>query len=1665
MSRQRLVSVLLVIALAIVALGDDSADSPRAKVSYDEQIRPVFQANCQGCHQRAKASGEYVMTAFDRLLKGGESETSAISPGEPDNSYLIELITPTDGEAEMPQGKPPLAESEIDLIRRWIAEGAVDDSPATVGQRYDKDHPPVYTRPPVITSLDYSPDGSLLAVAGFHEVLLLEGDGSQPVARLVGMSERIEAVRFSPDGARLLVTGGLPARMGEVQVWDVNRRALLLSLPVTSDTVYGGSWSPDGKQIALGCADSAVRAIDAATGREVVYMAAHDDLVRDTVFSTDGKSVLSVSRDQTVKMTDVGTQRFLGNVTTHTPGILRGGISAIERHPQRDEVLVGGADGTPKLFKMAVAAAPAGGGNPNQIRHYGQMPGRVFDVSFQPDGGNVFAGSSLDGKGQVRAYETDSGKQTWSLDVPASGIYAITCSADGKTVATGGTDGWIRLIDAATGALQTKFLPVQISEDSGASTGQVAAQGAVPQPAEQQAPSSLSEDSQVVALAVDPQRVEVASPVDYVQLLLTARLSDDRQVDVTRSARWSVEGDVGTVSSAGVFRPRRNGTGRIVAQFEALRVEQPVQVTGLDARFQPDFIHDVNPILSRLGCNAGTCHGAAKGKNGFKLSLRGYDALLDVRSLTDDLASRRVSVASPVDSLILLKATASVPHQGGQVIRQSDDYYPVIRAWIASGAKLDRSTPRVAKIEIRPIDPVLQDIGQTQQMRVIATYGDGASRDVTHEAFIGSGNTEVATARPSGVLTAVRRGEAPVLARYEGAYAATTMTVMGDRTGFAWEQPETWGRIDALVAGKWERMKIRPSGLCSDVEYVRRVHLDLTGLPPTADDVRDFIRDTRDTRTKRYELIDELIGSDDYVDYWTNKWADLLQVNRKYLGKEGAATFRQWIRDEVAANTPYDEFAHKILTATGSNRENPAASYFKILRDPPETMENTTQLFLAVRFNCNKCHDHPFERWTQDQYYQTAAFFARLELQPDPAAGDKKIGGTAVEGAKPQYEIVADKPQGEVVHDRTKAVTPPRFPFECGVRAPAGATRRQQLAAWVTAPDNPYFARSYVNRLWGYLLGVGIIEPLDDIRAGNPPTNPELLAYLAGELIDSDFDVRHVIRLICQSRTYQLSLETNAWNTDDKINYSHAVARRLPAEVLYDAIHRVTGTVSRIPGVPVGTRAAALPDAGVELSDGFLASLGRPARESACECERSSGLQLGSVMSLISGPTVGQALADPGNALAKLATSEMNDAQLIDKIFMRTLSRPATQAEIDTAMESLRELPQEHARLLARLNEHEQQLAAKTAEQEKLRREAIDTAQSELADYEQKIAAREAELDRKHQEQIARAEAAVKQQEQQLPERLAAWEKAVKQPTAWAVLDPVDLSSTSQTQLAKKADLSVVASGPNGKATYTFVARTELQNITGVKLEVLADDRLPSKGPGRAPNGNFVLTEFRLEWAPDDEPNKKTPVAFGSAQADFSQDKYAVKTAIDGKKTDRENGWATSPKTGENRTGVFEARQNFGSSPGILTFYLDQVYQDGQHTIGRFRISVTTSPQPLTLDGLSKNIANILAVPTDRRTDPQKAELAKYYRGVDSEFQKLKRAFVEARQPRPVDPKLQQLHHTLAEVRKPLPVDPKLAELRGDGEMSARQLAGARLTFAQDLAWALINSPAFLFNH
>ncbi|MDE2681829.1 MAG: DUF1553 domain-containing protein, partial [Verrucomicrobiota bacterium] len=667
---------------------------------------------------------------------------------------------------------------------------------------------------------------------------------------------------------------------------------------------------------------------------------------------------------------------------------------------------------------------------------------------------------------------------------------------------------------------------------------------------------------------------------------------------------------------------------------------------------------------------------------------------------------------------------------------------------------------------------------------------------------------------------------------------------------------------------------------------------------------------------------------------------------------------------------------------------------------------------------------------------------------------------------KPLFEEIFDKPNGDIKHDRTGAVTAPKFPFKAKYAKQEKATRRQELAAWITSPDNRYFARSYVNRLWGYLLGVGIIEPLDDIRAGNPASNPELLDWLTAEFIKSKFNVQHVVKLICKSRTYQLSIATNSWNEDDGINYSHALPRRLPAEVLYDAIYFTTGTKTKIPGVPAGTRAAALPDAGVKLPDGFLGTLGRPARESACECERINGLQLGPVMALITGPTVDAALTAPDNAIAKLVKDQPDDAQLVNVLYLRILNRPARKAEIAKAMALLDSIEPEHRALLKEMAAYEKELEPVTQKRETARQVNLDEAKAKLAVYEKEIAPREKKLNDEQNARVAAAEKALKEHQTKLDKQYTVWLANPASKTIWETLEFSELKSKIGTTLANEKDGVVFASGKLGKDTFSLTTETTAKGLTGLRLEALTDKRLPKGGPGRAPNdGNFVLTELELFWAPKDKPNERKPLKLEKAKADFSQAAFAVATAIDGKLAGNANGWGIAPQMNKPHTASFEIKAAPKlDGPILLTVEMKQEYMGNNWQLGKFRWSITRNKKPVDF-GHPKNIADLLALAADKRDAKQKKTLKDYYNKQDAQLQNLTNAVVAAKKPRPIDPKLKEHQAVITRAQAPLLIDPKLAELNRAVGLSTKQLPNKRLIGAQDIAWALINSPAFLFNH
>ncbi len=676
-----------------------------------------------------------------------------------------------------------------------------------------------------------------------------------------------------------------------------------------------------------------------------------------------------------------------------------------------------------------------------------------------------------------------------------------------------------------------------------------------------------------------------------------------------------------------------------------------ISVAGYGAETRVSFVKDVMPILNKVGCTSGTCHGSAKGKNGFKLSLRGYDPESDYRSLIHDLSGRRFNRTDPARSLMILKPAMQLPHGGGLRFEPGSDYYNTVLRWISEGAQYgDPVAGQVTKLEVIPPEFVFNKPGTEQQLKVTAHYADGSTREVSKETIYSSNTPIIAEINDTGVIKTQRKGEAAMLVRYEGKLAVVNVTVLDEKPGFAWKPMPENNYVDRFINAKLERVRVLPSDLTTDAEFLRRVSYDLIGLPPTVEETRAFIADKTENRAKRSRMIDKLMARSEFVDHWSVKWGDLLQVSRTRLGDKGMWAFREWIREAIANNKPYDQMVRELLTARGSTFQNPPANYFRFTRDPKVEMETTTQLFLGVRMVCAQCHDHPFEQWTQNQYFQLSAFFGGVGIK---------------EGMDSNEEIVYEKRENtEIKHPKSGRVVPAKFLFDVDKFTPQPDDLRDSLADWLTAPRNPLFGKSMANRMWSYFFGRGIIEPVDDIRASNPPSNLPLLEALSKDFVEHQFDLRQLIRTIVNSRTYQLAYKPTEWNADDEINFSHMQPRRLSAEELFDGIYLATGSKPFFRDVPRDFKAEQFPDPLVGLG-GFLDLFGRPERQTSCECERRSDVSLVQALNLVNGSTIADAVADENGRVARLMVAGATDRQIVEELYLAALNRLPEPREID----------------------------------------------------------------------------------------------------------------------------------------------------------------------------------------------------------------------------------------------------------------------------------------------------------------------------------------------------------------------------------------------------------------
>ncbi len=687
-------------------------------------------------------------------------------------------------------------------------------------------------------------------------------------------------------------------------------------------------------------------------------------------------------------------------------------------------------------------------------------------------------------------------------------------------------------------------------------------------------------------------------------------------------------------------------------------------LAGTAAAQEVSFRNDVMAVLSRGGCNAGACHGNQNGKGGFKLSLRGQDPAADFATLTRDTLARRTDSHRPAESLLLLKATAAVPHEGGKRFGRDTLQYALLKRWIATGTPADGPhTPRLKSLTVTPSEAFVVEPADRLQLRVTATFDDNSERDVTRLAVYEPSNP-VTVVSPDGKARPEGFGESAVLVRYLDHQATARLAWVPQRKAFTWREVPEANYIDHHIFAKLRALRMQPSDLCIDSVFLRRVYLDTLGILPTGDEARTFLAD-HDV-AKRRRLIDQLLQRPEFAEFWALKWSDLLRNEEKVLDRKGVTVFHEWIRRAIADGKPLNDFARELIAARGSSYSEPQANFYRALRDPSARAEAVAQVFLGVRLQCARCHNHPFDRWTQDDYYGLAAFFPRIQYRIIENRRRDMLDTHEFDGE----QIVWLAREGEVTHPGTGTTVRPRLP---GSSEPldTDGDRLQSLADWVADPGNPFFARAQVNRIWYHLLGRGLVEPNDDFRASNPPVNGPLLDALTQDFIAHHFDLRHLVRTILNSRTYQLSAVPNETNGEDEMNFSHALIRGLQAEQLLDALCQVTGVPVKFNGYPEGTRAGEL--AGVRLSrprdqsalasERFLRTFGKPERSLSCECERSEDTTLGQAFQMVSGELLQHLLNEPDNRLGRLLQSGRPDRVIIEDLYLASLCRLPTAKE------------------------------------------------------------------------------------------------------------------------------------------------------------------------------------------------------------------------------------------------------------------------------------------------------------------------------------------------------------------------------------------------------------------
>lgn len=755
-----------------------------------------------------------------------------------------------------------------------------------------------------------------------------------------------------------------------------------------------------------------------------------------------------------------------------------------------------------------------------------------------------------------------------------------------------------------------------------------------------------AQEKKPATLNVFPGDISLTTSRDRQSIVVQAVYEDGLTSDVTSDATLALSDDkIARIENHTVY-PVADGAGELVIQYQGLEVKLPVTVAQATADRPISFKLDVMPVFMKASCNTGSCHGAARGKDGFRLSLFGFDPDGDHYRLTREIPGRRINLAIPESSLLMEKGAGQVPHTGGKRFEPGDELYATLTRWLQSGAPADQGeVPAVTSLELYPRNAVLDGEGTQQRLTVRAQYSDGTSRDVTSLTYFSSNNENSAEISQAGIVTAASRGEAFIMARFETHTVGSHFIVLPK--GLQYTDPKTpeFNYIDTLVHNKLRKLRIVPSEICTDEEFLRRVTIDITGELPTLDEYEAFLADA--DPQKREKLVDALLERKAFVEMWVMKWAELLQIRtvNNRVSYKSMLRYYNWLQEKVASNTPMDKMVQELLGASGGTFANPATNYYQGETDTLKTAENVAQVFMGMRIQCAQCHNHPFDRWTMDDYYSFANFFSQ-------------VGRKA--GEDPREQIIYNRGSGEVRHPVGNRVMPPKF-LGGEVADVNGKDRRVVLANWLASSQNPYFATNLANIVWAHFFGRGIINEVDDVRVSNPAVNEELLQELGKRFTDYNYDFKKLVRDICTSRTYQLSTQTNPSNESDHSNFAHAELRRLRAEVMLDCISQVTDTKNKFQGLPTGARAVQIADG--NTSTYFLTTFGRAKRESVCSCEVVMEPNLSQALHLLNGDTVNSKIQQ-GQLIQKWLKEEVTPADIITRLYISCLTRKPTEREL-----------------------------------------------------------------------------------------------------------------------------------------------------------------------------------------------------------------------------------------------------------------------------------------------------------------------------------------------------------------------------------------------------------------